>query len=125
MEVVVQEDQAPTTTRLSLTIVPPTAITLEKNIKLQKKGLKIKIYKRGHKTKLKHNRPSSCVRNKLNMELSKRSIAALVSALASQARDLEGTEPTSDTEIKDGEDKKSVKRQKSNHTNKALTRSKN
>ena len=59
------------------------------------------------------------------MELSKRSIAALVSALASQAGDSEGTYPTSDTEIKDGEDKKSVKRQKSNRTNKALTRRKN
>ena len=59
------------------------------------------------------------------MELSKRSIAALVSALASQAGDLEGTNTTSDTESKDGEDKKVAKRQKSNRTNKALTRRKN
>ena len=59
------------------------------------------------------------------MELSKRSIAALVLALASQAGDLEGTDPNSDTESKDGEDKKSVKRQNSNRANKALTRRKN
>ena len=59
------------------------------------------------------------------MELSKRSIAALVSDLASQAGDSEGTNPTSETESKDGEDKKSAKRQNSNRTNKALTRRKN
>ena len=59
------------------------------------------------------------------MELSKRSIADLVLALASQAGDSEGTDPTSDTESKDGEDKKSAKRQNSNCTNKALTRRKN
>ena len=59
------------------------------------------------------------------MELTKRSIDSLVSALNSQDGDLEGTDPTSDTESKDGEDKKSAKRQKSNRTNKALTRRKN
>ena len=59
------------------------------------------------------------------MELSKRSIKALVSALASQSGDSEVTDPTLDTESKDGEDKKSAKRQRSNSTNKALTRRKN
>ena len=63
--------------------------------------------------------------NKLKMELSKRSIDSLVSALASQAGDLEGTKPTSYTESKDREDKKSENIQKSNCTNKALTRHKN
>ena len=58
------------------------------------------------------------------MELSDRSIKDLVSALAFQAGDLEGTDPTSDTESKDGEDKKSAKRQRSNSTNKDLTRRK-
>ena len=59
------------------------------------------------------------------MELSKRSIAALVLALASQAGYSEGTDPNSDTGSKDGEDKKSAKRQKSNRINNALTRRKN
>ena len=59
------------------------------------------------------------------IEQSKRSIAALVLALASQAGYSEGTDPSLDTERKDREDKKSAKRQKSNHTNKALTRRKN
>ena len=92
----------------------------------KKKGLKLKIAKRGHKPKVKHGRQSGGGGgNKLKMEFPKHSIAALVSALASQAGDLEGTDPTSDTEGKDEEDKKSAKRQKSNCTNKALTRRKN
>ena len=92
----------------------------------QKKGLKLKRAKRGHKSKVKHGRPSGggCGK-KVNMELSKRSIKALVSALASQAGDSKGTDPTSDTESKDGEDKKSAKRQRSNITNKALAWRKN
>ena len=61
----------------------------------------------------------------MKMELSKRSIAALVLALASQAGDSEGTDPTLETERKDGEDNKIAKRQNSNRTNKALTRRNN
>ena len=92
----------------------------------QKKGLKIRRAKRGHKPKVNHSRPSGGDgENKGKMELPKRSISALVSSLASQAGDSEGTDPTSDTESKDREDKKSAKRQKSNRTNKALTRRKN
>ena len=92
----------------------------------QKKGLKLKIAKRGHKSKVKHGCPSGGGGgNKVNMELSKRSIKALVLALASQAGYSEGTDTTSDTESKDGEDKKSAKRQRSNITNKALTWRKN
>ena len=49
----------------------------------QKKGLDIKRSKRGHKTKVKHGRPPSGGKNKLNMEFSKRFIVALVQALAS------------------------------------------
>ena len=64
-------------------------------------GLKIKRANRGNKPKVKHGRTPSGGGNKLNMELSKRSIAALVSALASQTGDTESTDPTSDTEIKD------------------------
>ena len=63
----------------------------------QKKGLKIKRANRGHKPKVKHGRPPSGCENKLKMELSKRSIAALVSALASQTWDTESTDPTADT----------------------------
>ena len=92
----------------------------------QKKGLKLKRAKRGHKSKVKHGRPyGGGGGNKVKMELLKRSIKALVSALASQAGYSEGADPTSDTESKDGEDKKIAKRQRSNSTNKALTRSKN
>ena len=93
----------------------------------QKKGLNLKRSKRGHKPKVKHGRPSGSVGggNKGKMELTKRSIAALVLDLVSQAGYLEGTDPTSDTESKDREDKKSAKRQKSNRTNKALTWRKN
>ena len=88
----------------------------------QMKVLKLKRAKRGHKSKVKHGRPSGGGGgNKVNMELSKRSIKALVSALASQAGDSKGTDTTSDTESKDGEDKKSAKRQSSNSTNKDLT----
>ena len=64
----------------------------------QKKGLKLKRTKRRHKSKVKNGRPSDGgVGNKVNMELSKRSIKALGSALASQAGYSEGTDPTSDT----------------------------
>ena len=92
----------------------------------QKKGLKLKIAKRGYKSKVKHGRPSGGGgENKVKMELSKRSIKALFSALASQAVDSEGTNPTSVTESKDREDKKSAKRQSSNSINKALSRRKN
>ena len=79
-----QEDWAPTKTKLSLTIVSPTAQALND---AQKKGLKLKRAKRGHKPKVKHGCPPSGGRNKLKMELSKHSIAALVSDLASQAWD--------------------------------------
>ena len=91
----------------------------------QKKGLKLKISIRGHKPKVKHSRPHSGGGNKLNMELSKRSIADLSLYLASQTGDAESTDPTSETYSKDEEYKKSAKRQKSNCTNKALTRRKN
>ena len=92
----------------------------------KKKGLKLKRAKRDHKSNVTHGRPSGGGGgNTVKMELSKHSIKALVSALASKAGDSEGTDPTSDTEIKDGEDKKSAKSQRSNSTNKALTRSKN
>ena len=53
----------------------------------QKKGIKLKRANRGHKPKVKHVRTPSGGENKLKMELSKRSIAALVSALASQTGD--------------------------------------
>ena len=53
----------------------------------QKKGLKLKISKRGHNPKVKHGRPPSGGGNKLKIELSNRSIAALVLALASQDGD--------------------------------------
>ena len=92
----------------------------------QNKGIKLKRASRRHNPKLKHGHTPSGGGNKLKMELSKRSIAALVSALASQAGDTESTDPTSDTESKDGEvPMKSAKRQKSNRTNKALLLRKN
>ena len=91
----------------------------------QKKELKLKRSKRGHKPKVKHGRPPSHGGNKLKMEFSKRSIAGLVLALASQAGDLGGADPISGTESRDGEDKKISKRQDSNCTNKALTQHKN
>ena len=68
----------------------------------QKKEIKLKRSNRGHKPKVKHRRPPSGGGNELNMELSKPSIAGLVFSLASQTGDTESTDPTSDTEIKDG-----------------------
>ena len=92
----------------------------------QKKGLKLKRANRGHNHKVEHGRTPSGGKKKLNMELSKPSIAALVSALASQTGDTESTKPTPDTEIKYGEvPMKRVIGQKSNHTNKALLLRKN
>ena len=92
----------------------------------QKKGIKLKRANRIHKPKIKHGRTPSGGENKLKMELSKSYIAALVSALVSQTGDTESTDPTSDTESKDGEvPMKSAKIQKSNLTNKSLLRRKN
>ena len=94
--------------KLSLTILSLTAITLEKSIKplMAPNRKNLNRSKRGHKTKVKYGGPPSGGGNKLKMEFSKCSIAALVSDLASQAGDSEGTNPNSDTESKDGEDKK-------------------
>ena len=53
----------------------------------QKKGIKLNRAKIGNKPKVKHGRPYSGGGNKLNMELSQRSIAALVLALDSHVGD--------------------------------------